>query len=45
VELRPDARIAVASRIETSSPSGQSPPNRLEPQTVQNTLAAWPGLR
>src|SRR5262245_25491942 len=28
----------VPSRIDTSGPSGQVPPNRLEPQTEQNAL-------
>ena len=30
-------------RIDTSCPSGQLPPNRLEPQVVQNAFTAAPG--
>jgi hypothetical protein len=41
----PGSPSSAPSRIETSGPSGQVPPNRLDPQTEQNTLAAPPSGR
>jgi N-methylhydantoinase B len=41
----PGSSSSGPSRTDTSSPSGQSPPNRLEPQTEQNAFALPPSGR